>query len=408
MFHQPELSFLCEVFEKSHVGVTVIERSELLRLLDEQAPATVDLAYAQDMLRKAASTASERTLYRLVDPFTFTYRLLLLPSYENPTLLLLGPSRDASLTSEQLMELGERNGIPPKHQRHFDEYYQSIPCLPFDSPLWIMLHAFCERIWESPSFDVQEIRPTPAAEPHLFDPPPHRSQEDLLVSMRAMERRYAFENEMIRAVEQGQLHVQSRLLSDFPQDFLEKRAADPLRNAQNYAIIMNTLLRKAAERGGVHPVYLDRLSSAFALRIEALSTLQDNASLMQEMFRSYCLLVREHATRDLPPVVQNTLLLIDNDHTADLSLTTLAEAQGVSPGYLSTVFKKSTGETVSAYIRRRRMSYAAHLLTDTALQIQTVALHCGILDVQYFSKLFKQEYGMTPSAYRATRGGKDR
>ena len=103
--------------------------------------------------------------------------------------------------------------------------------------------------------------------------------------MRAMERRYAFENEMIRAVEQGQLHVQSRLLSAFSQDFLEKRAADPLRNAQNYAIIMNTLLRKAAERGGVHPVYLDRLSSAFALRIEALSTLQDNASLMQEMFR---------------------------------------------------------------------------------------------------------------------------
>ena len=51
------------------------------------------------------------------------------------------------------------------------------------------------------------------------------------------------------------------------------------------------------------------------------------------------------------------------------------------------------------------MEHAAHLLGSTSLQIQTVALHCGIMDVQYFSKLFKRQTGMTPSDYRAARRG---
>jgi AraC-like DNA-binding protein len=46
------------------------------------------------------------------------------------------------------------------------------------------------------------------------------------------------------------------------------------------------------------------------------------------------------------------------------------------------------------------MEYAEYLLNSTTLQIQTVALHCGILDLQYFSKLFKRHSGMTPTEYR--------
>ena len=48
---------------------------------------------------------------------------------------------------------------------------------------------------------------------------------------------------------------------------LEMRGSSPLRSAKNYSIIMNTLLRKAAENGGVHPVYLDRVSSEFAIKM---------------------------------------------------------------------------------------------------------------------------------------------
>ena len=140
--------------------------------------------------------------------------------------------------------------------------------------------------------------------------------------------------------------------------------------------------------------------SDFATKIEQIASLKNVSSLMREMFCSYCRLVCKHSTQNLLPVVQKTMLLIDSDLSAELSLHVLAKHQKISPGYLSTVFKKETGKTVSEYIREKRIKHAMYLLNTTNLQIQTVALHCGIMDVQYFSKIFKKQTGKTPKEYR--------
>ena len=147
-------------------------------------------------------------------------------------------------------------------------------------------------------------------------------------------------------------------------------------------------------------MYLNTLSSSFAEKIEALPSLADHFDLMLEMFRSYCRLVRKHTMQGMSPIVRKAVLMIDADISANLSLATLAQAQKVSSGYLATVFKRETDKTVSEYIRERRIKQAKHLLVTTNLQIQTIALHCGIMDVQYFTKIFKKETGKTPKAYR--------
>jgi len=159
-------------------------------------------------------------------------------------------------------------------------------------------------------------------------------------------------------------------------------------------------MRKAAEKGGVHPMHLDHLSSSFALRIESLASHTDHFELMLEMFRAYCRLVRKHTMQGLSPIVRKTVLMIESDLSANLTLATLAEAQNVSSGYLATIFKKETEKTVSEYIRKKRVKQAKHLLATTHLQVQTIALHCGIMDVQYFTKIFKKETGKTPKEYR--------
>ena len=164
---------------------------------------------------------------------------------------------------------------------------------------------------------------------------------------------------------------------------------------------MNTLLRKAAESGGVHPVHLDRVSSEFAAKIERLFSVSDVRALMSDMFKTYCRLVRSMSLKSLSPLVQNAILIIEADLSADISPSRLAESLGVSLGYLSTVFKRQTGKTVSQYILDKRMDYAKYILSTTNMQIQNVALHCGIMDVQYFSKLFKKHTGKTPTEYRS-------
>ncbi len=403
MSYGGELQLLQSTFLKCHVPVS------LLRLGD---PAT-DLFssgfsfFEKDDLLGGHTVLSllgemtPRTVYRRRDEFERAYTYFLLPLAGDVRVFFMGPYLTAPLSTEQLLEIGEKNGVSPKNQRYLKEYFEGIPVLDSGDRLLVMLGTFCEHIFESPAFaivDVADQHTVPASP--LHEPENGYGLDDSMVNIKAMERRYAFENELMEAVSLGQLHKESLLASALTAQHFEKRAADPLRNLKNYGIIMNTLLRKAAQNGGVHPVYLDQISCDFALKIEQLSATQQGAALMRDMFRAYCRLVHKNATGHLSRLVQQTVLLIDSDLSAALSLHTLAESQNVSAAYLSAAFKKEMGKTVSAYVRQKRVRHAAHLLSTTGLQIQTVALHCGVMDVQYFSKIFKREMGMTPKEYR--------
>ena len=404
MPYTSELTFLCEIFKKCRLHAFVATPdtfSKKIEQINEQSLFEREIN-ARRFLHHFPTDLEPATLYKLTDKLNLCYLYLLLPdSKVERTVLFIGPYHTGTPTHEQMLELGEQNGISPQRQRYFEEYYTGFPTLQADSHLFTMLNTFCERIWKRPSFAIIDINQRDKIPVSPIDISMEEAPfDDVLVNMKAMEQRYAFENEIIRAVELGQLHKENRLFSSLSSQLFEKRTPDELRNAKNYSIIMNTLLRKAAERGGVHPLYLDRVSSRFALQIEQLSMLSKNTDLMCEMFRAYCRLVRKHSIKNFSPPVQKTILFIDSDLSANLSPNLLAERQGISLGYLSTIFKKETGKTISEYIREKRIKHAAHLLKTTHLQIQTVALHCGIMDVQYFSKIFKKETGKTPKEYR--------
>lgn len=400
-----ELQLLHATFQKSRVPFAVVRPEDPVELL---APVGFEPFFARTVEKGSTvgqflGELTHGTLYKGCDDFRFSYHYFLLPPGEETRIVFIGPYLSCALTDRQLLEIGERNGVSPKSQRYLNAYYAGIPVLAEGDRLLLLLDTFCERIWGNTSFALVD-----ASNPHQHPASPFQEADrsnnfdDVLMNMKAMEQRYAFENELMEAVSLGQLQKAELLLSAFSEQHFEKRVSDPLRNIKNYGIIMNTLLRKAAERGGVHPLYLDRVSSDFALQIEQLAAPAEGALLMRDMFRSYCRLVRKNVRKNVSRVVQQTVLLIHADLSADLGLHTLATGQGVSPGYLSAVFRREMGQTLCEYVREKRIHHAAHLLATTGLQVQTVALHCGIMDVQYFSKLFKRQMGMTPGEYRAS------
>ena len=367
-------------------------------------PIIADVVYGdavkQTTVGERVGDVAYKTMFRFTDEYGLCYVYLHIDENDESSVLFIGPYLTEPTTQSSLLELGERLHIPPKSQRFFDEIYSSIPVLVEGDTLLILLDTFCEHIWKTSSFSICDVNATETSLP-IGGRATNDGIDDTIFNIKALEKRYAFENELIQAVVLGQLHKEKMLASLFTEKLFEKRAQDPLRNAKNYGIIMNTLLRKAAEQGGVHPMYIDEMSTSLALKIEQMSSLSQNSALMREMFRSYCKLVRKHSVQKYSLTVQKTILLIEADLSADLSLSTLAKKQNLSLAYLSALFKKETGKTVSEYIREKRMQYAERLLSTTHLQVQTVALHCGIMDVQYFSKLFKRHTGKTPKEYRA-------
>lgn len=218
---------------------------------------------------------------------------------------------------------------------------------------------------------------------------------------RLLEQRYAQERRLLRAVSEGLTQEAERLIAPADLAVMERRAADPLRNVKNYAVILNTLLRKAAEEGGVHPLHIDDQSRRFAFRIENLRAVSEAPRLLRAMVAGYCQLVNAHATAYHSALVRDAILHVDADLTADLRLHALAGRLNVSPGYLSLLFRRETGSTLTDYVARRRMDRASFLLAFTDMQVQAIGTHCGIPDANYFCKTFKRYTGKTPRDFRA-------
>lgn len=404
MSYEQELELLRDTFYKSRVTLSCLDTARFYAIYEANPlQSNEQNASGIDVRKLFLQSLLPYTMYKQTDAYRRAWVYFLLPEREEQNVLLMGPYLTAPISEEALLEMSEENGFSPQMQRMLREYYASLPVLRDTNLLFVMLETFCERIWSRPSFAVVDVNREHRVPVSLLSEAPRTdSFDEHLANMKVLEKRYEFENEMIRAVTLGQIHKEKQFLPGFEAMQLEMRSASPLRSSKNYSIIMNTLLRKAAENGGVHPVYLDRISSNFARQIEEISVLSAFPTLMHEMFRSYCRLVRKHSTRRYSPAVQKTILLIDSDLSAPLTLSTLAAAQELSEGYLAKIFKKETEKTVSEYVREKRMKHAAHLLTTTRLQIQTIALHCGIMDVHYFSKQFKNHTGKTPKEYRET------
>lgn len=392
------LQFFVKTLTKCRVNVAILESKDVNAEL-KKVGAPLFFLENEGLSAKDGVCISPKTLYKFKDGLGFSYRCFRLKKED--TCLLIGPFLVHPLSKEQLLELGEKNHVLPSKQRFFDEYVLSLPVIEPESKLTIMIDTFLELEWNTHSFSVIDLSnafdTTTSISPEVFS---KVDFDDVLIGMQAMEKRYEFENDLIEAVSLGQEHKQSIFFSPNILQNFEKRTDDLLRNAKNYDIIMNTLLRKAAESGGVHPLFIDRVSSDFALKIEQLSSVKDNPKLMQEMFVSYCRLVKKHSAKNYSPIVSKAVACIDSDLSADLSSHALAKKLNVSLGYLSSVFKKETGKTVSNHVREKRIKYATKLLATTNLQIQTVALHCGIMDLQYFTKIFKKALGKSPKEFR--------
>ncbi len=398
------LDFFQKTMDKLHVRVCVLRAGA--------TPAgwhALGLAYLVQAnerylptLAEQFSTAQEAVVYRTTDVFGASILYWRMPSAVHAELVVVGPFLREPYTRERLYARIEELHLPAGHVAAAEAYYSSLPYFRENSAFYVMVDTLAEQQFgDATAFSFVDVQ----AQDVDGDMPPHAplADADPMTVMRVMEERYAFEEQLMDAVRQGLPHKAERLFARFSPMGFERRLSDPLRNSKNYAIITNTLLRKAAQQGGVHPVHLDRLSSGYACRIEQISSVEGLQALMAEMFRGYCRLVRKHTTKGYSQPVQKALICIDSDLSADLSLHTLAAMLGLNASYLSALFRRETGKTITAYISEKRVDLARHLLKTTAWQVQTVAQHCGFADVGYFTKTFKKLTGETPRQMRERR-----
>jgi len=84
----------------------------------------------------------------------------------------------------------------------------------------------------------------------------------------------------------------------------------------------------------------------------------------------------------------------------DLSLETIARQVGLSPHYVSKIFKERTGVNYIDYLTECRVEKAKELMRDPSLSLKEIAIDVGYRDPNYFSKVFRKVCGLSPSEYR--------
>jgi AraC-like DNA-binding protein len=102
------------------------------------------------------------------------------------------------------------------------------------------------------------------------------------------------------------------------------------------------------------------------------------------------------------PLVSLATMHIEQGLNLPLTVKTLCREVGVSYGYLTRLFTRELGVSVSEYIRMRRAEQAAHLLTSTSMPIKAIARSIGVPSLTHFNRLMHAAYGQGPRDIRSS------
>ena len=111
---------------------------------------------------------------------------------------------------------------------------------------------------------------------------------------------------------------------------------------------------------------------------------------------------RLHPGREYIDDISFIRIYVENHYSESLSLGLLADLLHRSLSYLSTKFRRMTGETFTNYLIRFRMDKAIELMENNEHSLLKIAEAVGYNDYTQFSKTFKKQKGAAPRAYRAS------
>ncbi len=102
-------------------------------------------------------------------------------------------------------------------------------------------------------------------------------------------------------------------------------------------------------------------------------------------------------------VFTRTKEYIWSNYNKDITLNDLAKTVGISPCYLSHLFRKEMGVSFLDYLTSVRLSIAKNLLMNTPMNVMDICLEVGYQDPSHFAKMFKKKEGVHPTEYRKRR-----
>jgi len=176
---------------------------------------------------------------------------------------------------------------------------------------------------------------------------------------------------------------------------------NPITNLKYHFVITTAMITRLCKQKGMELEQAFRMSDFYIQRLDDIHTVQGVRSLHDEMVLDYTEKMRRICRSDTNSRHISVCKEYIYSHLKErITIEDLADELGVSESYLSRLFKKETGDSVSAYIRRQKIEMAKNLLRYSDYSMIDIANRLSFSSQSHFIKQFREYTSMTPKKYR--------
>ncbi|OMD79690.1 MULTISPECIES: AraC family transcriptional regulator [Paenibacillus] len=336
--------------------------------------------------------------------FLENYIILHLPSdNSNEGSIVIGPSLYAQPTEDNVASLMRDHEVPLKFQEQWLNYYRSLTVL--NKMRLYHTAMLLYSLVTGKTLTLSELLLDSRILAYKQLP---SGSLDLDISYRRentwLHHEPMLEKNLFHYVKKGNKTELLRVQASFSEEsygLLSKRSQ--LRNKKNLAISCITLATRAAIDGGLYWEISYTLSD---FHIQHIEELKDIPAVDHAVLYALCDFA-DHVKESRMAKLSRTVALCQNyifNHLyEELSLDRLAEVAGLNRSYLSLLFKKETGITISDFIQLERIEEAKRLIEVPEISLSDIASRLHFNDQSYFTKVFKKYTGITPKQFRTNR-----
>lgn len=377
--------------EKDFVNLENSDRKFRL-ILNENSDYSESLLYFQ-------KNAQPNTLLHNWDEFFLSYLILYIPEEyrKEPHVffIVIGPYLEHTLEPEEIVRIMEINQIPLHLLDKVALFFKYTPVVNDGDKLeHVVLHLASTLFQRNYKLNCSS-QFAEYMKGYTF-----YTSKDSEDSFSQIAMRNTAEREFLTALSNGDYEKSRDSYLNYYKLCNPEQISASTEEQQYFLITLQTLCSKVSEQSGVPNAYIEQISSRVKQLILQKNNTKNFNTLANEIIHSYCLLIRSHSMKGYSPVIKDIVSYIDFHSEEDLSLQYFAKQMNMNKTYLSTLFKKETGLTLTEYIHQIRMHKALSLLSLSNAPITSVATACGYNDISHFIRVFKRIHGMSPKQYR--------
>lgn len=313
--------------------------------------------------------------------------------------ILIGPTISKPLSEEKI--IGIINDTKAfTYRKNITHYYQTVPILQHEQLVnisAIIFHLF-NHVFLSPEVIISKNN-------ELFEPQEKNKVIELSVSkylqQATFDNDHLFEKTIVSIIKEGRIGdlKNINLIKDIENVSAFSKSSF-IRSLKNHIITLITLVSRAAIEGGLHQDIAFSLNDSFIQHLEELNKVDEIRLFTRDVLFTFAEKVHELKTEKYSKTINLCKDYIITHIYDDISVVDIADAIGLSPKYLSLLFKKEVGITISDYIRDMRIEEAKKLLAYSSTPISEICALLNYTDQSYFTKVFKKQTGKTPKLYR--------